>query len=230
MPMKTTLALDVYGTLIDPLGIAAALQALIGERAAAFAQAWREKQLEYTFRRALMRDYRDFPTCTRQALEFVDARFGTALAADAIEALMRKYVELPAYPETRAALSALRREDRRCHAFSNGHPDDLGRLLEHAGLRELLDGVVSVHPLASYKPDPAVYRHFLESTGATAQCCWLVSGNSFDILGAHRAGWRTAWVRRDPTAVFDPWGSEPTLTVASLAELAEALRAWQREG
>jgi hypothetical protein len=30
-------------------------------------------------------------------------------------------------------------------------------------------------------------------------------------------------------AVFDPRGSEPTLTVASLAELAEALRAWQPE-
>ena len=75
MPSKTTLAFDVYGTLIDPLGIAATLQGFIGERAIPFAQAWRDKQLEYLFRRALMRDYRDFPTCTRQSLEFVDTRF-----------------------------------------------------------------------------------------------------------------------------------------------------------
>ena len=224
MPDQTTLAFDVYGTLIDPLGIATTLRSFIGERAVPFAQAWREKQLEYLFRRALMRDYRDFPACTRQALEFVDARFGTALTAEAIETLMHMYLELPAYPEARAALGRLRRRELRCYAFSNGHPDDLERLLQQAGLREMLDGVVSVHPVASYKPDPAVYLHFLSSTGANAQCCWLVSGNAFDILGAQSVGWSAAWVRRDPDAVFDPWGVEPTLTVADLGELAETIR------
>ena len=62
--MATTLAFDVYGTLIDPLGVATTLRSLIGDRAQAFAQAWREKQLEYLFRRALMQAYRDFPACT----------------------------------------------------------------------------------------------------------------------------------------------------------------------
>jgi 2-haloacid dehalogenase len=109
------------------------------------------------------------------------------------------------------------------YAFSNGRPDDLEHLLEHAGLAEQLDGIVSVHEVQSYKPDPAVYKYFLDRTNAAANDTWLVSGNAFDIIGAHAAGWQTAWVKRDPAAVFDPWDIEPTVTVVELAGLVEAL-------
>lgn len=47
--------------------------------------------------------------------------------------------------------------------------------------------------------------------------------NAVDILGAHSAGLITAWVHRDPTAVFDPWGIEPTLSVTDLCELTETI-------
>lgn len=221
--MKATLAFDVYGTLVDPLGIADTLRGFVGDRAAAFAQAWREKQLEYTFRRGLMRRYRDFDVCTREALGHVDARFGTRLSPAAVDALMARYLELPAYGDAVEAVSNLRGLGYRVYAFSNGRPDQLLQLLQFAGLLEQLDGVVSVDPVASFKPDPAVYRHFLEATESAATDTWLVSGNSFDVIGARSAGWNAAWVRRDPAAVLDPWGVEPTVTVSSLQDLAAAL-------
>jgi 2-haloacid dehalogenase len=223
MPARVTLAFDVYGTLIDPLGVATTLRTYVGDRAPAFAQAWRDKQLEYTFRRALMRDYRDFPTCTRQALEFIDLRLLTNLPADALDALMKQYLRLPAYPDAVAALELLKARKHRVYAFSNGHPEDLKQLLTQAGLTAQLDDIVSVHPVASFKPDPAVYRHFTDSTGSAVYDTWLVSGNPFDVIGAHGAGWHTAWVRRDATAVFDPWGVQPTVTVADLRELADVV-------
>ena len=65
------IALDVYGTLIDTAGVATHLDKRFGTRAHAAAQLWREKQLEYTFRRALMRRYADFDACTAQALRYV---------------------------------------------------------------------------------------------------------------------------------------------------------------
>jgi 2-haloacid dehalogenase len=52
--MSVTLAFDVYGTLIDTHGVVSALQALIGDKAKDFSHSWREKQLEYSFRRGLM--------------------------------------------------------------------------------------------------------------------------------------------------------------------------------
>jgi len=76
----------------------------------------------------------------------------------------------------------------------------------------------------SFKPDPAVYRHFIDSTGSDQRSTWLVSGNSFDVLGASAVGWRTAWVKRDSGAIFDPWDVEPTVTVGDLRALAVAVQ------
>jgi len=221
--MNKTFALDVYGTLVDPLSIAGRLRRLVGDRAPGFAQAWRDRQLEYTFRRALMRCYRDFSVCTWEALINTDARFRTGLSESTIEELANAYLELPAYPEAHEAVASLHTAGNRVYAFSNGRPDDLQRLLEFASLLDLLDGVVSVDPVASFKPDPAVYAHFLHSAGCVAARTWLVSGNPFDVIGARSAGWNAVWVRRDPTAVFDPWGIEPTAVVSSLRDLATML-------
>jgi 2-haloacid dehalogenase len=58
--MKITLAFDVYGTLVDPSGMAAHLAPDLGAKAAEFADCWREKELEYSFRRGLMHNYADF--------------------------------------------------------------------------------------------------------------------------------------------------------------------------
>lgn len=221
--MTTTLAFDVYGTLIDPFGVSAKLSEYVGDKASQFAQVWRDKQIEYLFRRGLMREYRDFSTCTRQALIFTDERLQTNLSAEAKDVLMSKYRLLPAYPAVPKALQQLKAKNCRMYAFSNGQPDDLEHLLEHAGLSAHLDGIVSVHEVQSYKPDPAVYKHFLDSTNAAASDTWLVSGNAFDIIGAHAAGWQTAWLKRDPAAVFDPWDIEPTITVVELVDLVDAL-------
>jgi len=221
--MTSTLAFDVYGTLIDPFEISTKLNDYVGDKAPQFAQIWRDKQIEYLFRRSLMQDYKDFPTCTRQALEFTNERLQTELADGAKDTLMEKYRVLPAYPDVAESLQKLKATNCRMYAFSNGHPNDLDHLLKHAGLSEYLDGIVSVHSVQRYKPDPAVYQHFLDSTNAEAKDAWLVSGNPFDVIGAQAAGWNTAWLKRDPNAVFDPWDIAPTVTIADIGELASAL-------
>ena len=218
--MTTTLAFDVYGTLIDPFGISQRLKSIAGDKTPAFAQMWRNKQIEYLFRRALGRDYRPFSVCTSQALDYTAFQMEMDLSAADKQGLLAQYRELPAYEEVAESLRQLQDAGCRNYAFSNGEPDDLAYLLAHAGLDAALDGIVSVHEVQSFKPDPAVYQHFLEETGATSKETWLVSGNPFDVIGAHMAGWRTAWVKRDPTAVFDPWEIVPDAIVTDMSELA----------
>jgi 2-haloacid dehalogenase len=218
-----TLALDVYGTLIDPLGIGEVLGDLVGEDAQRFASAWRSRQLEYLFRRGLGRKYEPFSVCTRQALDHTCLDTGHDLSGSDRDALMARYLALPAFPEVASALTVLKRRDWRLFAFSNGEPDDLGVLLANAGLSIHLDGIVSVHEVRSYKPDPSVYGHFLENTGALLGQTWLVSGNPFDVLGAMEVGWKAAWVRRSASQVFDPWGVEPTAVVPDLSGLYDVL-------
>lgn len=215
-----TLALDVYGTLIDPHAITSRLRECLGERADPFSQLWRAKQLEFSFRRALMRDYADFSIVTREALEYTDAVLEAGLSASAKTELLGDYTRLDAYDDVHRALATLRAEGRRLYAFSNGYPPDLETLLDHAGIADLLDGIVSVHDVGSFKPDRKVYAHFCAATDSEPTRTRLVSGNGFDIAGAKACGWKTAWVRRDPGAVFDSWGPEPASTIGNLTELS----------
>jgi 2-haloacid dehalogenase len=221
--MPITLAFDVYGTLIDTHGVVTELRETLGADAEAFSRVWRDKQLEYSFRRGLMRDYADFGVCTRQALDWTCAARGVRMTAEQKDGLLASYRALPAFADARPALQRLQGGGFDVYAFSNGKAEAVEDLLVAAGLRELVRGIVSCDEVRSFKPDPAVYRHFLARTAAAETATWMVSGNPFDVIGALSAGMRAAWVRRDPAAVFDPWGTEPTLTVTGLEEFSRAM-------
>jgi len=223
--MAVTLAFDVYGTLIDTHGVVAKLRELVGDRATDFSSAWRDKQLEYSFRRGLMQNYENFAVCTRDALDYTCARFGVDFTPAEKQALLDIYRELPAFDDVRDALSDLAGRGCRLYAFSNGSAEAVETLLSAAGIRERFLGVVSCDDIRSFKPNPAVYAHFLRKSQASGSEAWLISGNPFDVIGAISAGMRGAWVRRSADAVFDPWGIEPTVTVTSLDELADAIAA-----
>lgn len=220
----TTLAFDVYGTLVDTNGVVALLEDMVGDRAGEFAQRWRDKQLEYSFRRALMKRYEPFAVCVQQSLEFVDASLQTWLTGEQKQSLLQFFRALPAFDDVEPALQALKDRGIAMHAFSNGKADAVEGLLVSANIRDYFDGVVSVDDVQSFKPDPAVYHHFLASTGAAAEDTWLISGNPFDVIGARSAGWKGAWVKRSAQAVFDPWEFEADLVIGSLSGLADNIQ------
>ena len=221
--MAVTLAFDVYGTLIDTHGVVAKLGEIVGDRARDFSAAWRDKQLEYSFRRGLMQNYETFAVCTRDALDYTCSRFATEMSPGEKQALLDIYRELPAFDDVHDALTALSARDCRSYAFSNGSEDAVETLLATAGIRDLFHGVVSCDDLRSFKPNPAVYAYFLTRAQASASEAWLISGNPFDVIGAISAGMRGAWVQRSEESIFDPWGIEPTVTVRGLDELADSI-------
>ena len=218
--MTTTLAFDVYGTLIDTHGVIDTLRPHLGQSAEAFSRAWRERQLEYSFRRGLMQCYEPFSVCTSQALDFTCSQFGLQLTPGARNELLGAYRTLPAFKDAQDGQARCREAGFRLFAFSNGSAEPVDALLAQAGLRAYFLDVVSVDEVKSFKPNPGVYAHFLRRAGAAGSEAWLISGNPFDVIGARSAGLRAAWVRRSPEVPFDPWGIEPTLTVTSLADLA----------
>lgn len=229
--MTIAIGFDVYGTLVDPVGaMERAFAPAFGARAAQAARDWRQKQVEYAFRRGLMRAAVTFEDCAREALVWTAALHGVALGPPAIDALLAEYRRLPAFPEVPAALAALRDSRARMVAFSNGSPDAVDEVLRNAGLRELVDGVVSVREVGSFKPDPAVYELLVARAGVPATRTWLVSANGWDVLGAKGAGLRAAWVRRAGAPPFDPWEDEPDAVVAGLDGLVEVVRRELRAG
>lgn len=223
-PTPSTIALDVYGTLVDPLGMAERLVPIVGaERAAEAAAHWRRTQVEYAFRRGLMgpKRYVDFDVCTVQALRSTARLYDVTLDAATEATLLAAYRSLPTFPDAAPGLARLRAAGHRLLAFSNGTEASVHAVLDHADLLSLLDGVVSVDPLRTFKPDPIVYGHLVAVGGRSANETWLVSANAWDAIGAKAAGLRTAWLRRDPAVAFDPWEAdlEPDLIVGSMDEL-----------
>lgn len=217
--MAPTLALDIYGTLIDPLAVKTALVAHAGDDAGAFAETWRTKQLEYSFRRGLMGAYRTFTDVTRAALDYACQLHGVEIDESGKATLMDQYRKLDAFPDVAPALAALKQKGAQLHAFSNGVTQDVADLLDHAGLDNEISSIVSADEVQTFKPDPRLYGHFLAKTGAAADAAWLVSSNPFDVIGAAACGWNTVWVKRNPGVVFDPWEQAPTAIVSSLTEL-----------
>ena len=221
--MATTLAFDVYGTLIDTHGVLTVLEKLVGDKAKEFSSTWRDKQLEYSFRKGLMQNYETFAICTTQALDYTCAFYGATLSTEQKKELMAIYRVLPPFDDVKEGLTKLKIAGNRLFAFSNGAADALEILLNNADIRELFLGVVSVDDIKSFKPNPAVYSHFLRKSGSVGGNAWLISSNPIDVIGAISAGMKSAWVRRSPETIFDPWGIEPTITVSSLVELDDKI-------
>jgi 2-haloacid dehalogenase len=226
MPIEyrpSVLAFDVYGTLIDPFQMEDSLRAFFGVRAKAATELWRGKQLEYSFRRALMKKYESFDVCTAEALRFVSRQLEVPLADETVRSLLDQYLRLPAYPDVPAALDEFEARGFKLVACTNGTEHAVRGLLDRAGVLARFSKIVSVDPIRTFKPDPAVYEYLAAQVQAAKQMVCLVSSNPFDVIGAKACGLRTAWVQRDPRKIFDPWEFETDLHVHGLGELPEKL-------
>jgi len=221
--MPVTIAFDVYGTLIDTNGVVDKLSEYIGDLAPDFANTWREKQLEYSFRRGLMQNYQHFGVCTQQALDYTCLFYDVGLNQTQKDNLLAIYKTLPTFDDVVDSLIALSGSGHRLYAFSNGNKEAVEGLLKAANIDQYFLGVVSVDSLKTFKPNPAVYSHFLRETQSVGNEAWLISSNPFDVLGALSHGMHAAWVKRSEKAIFDPWGLEPTIVIKTLTELNDGI-------
>ena len=221
-----TIAFDIYGTLIDTHGLIEILRCHAGDNASQFSQLWRQKQLEYSFRRGLMRQYRDFGVCTAQALQYTCLSFGVSLKESETSALLSAYRALPIFDDVAEGLGNARDAGFRLYAFSNGKAADIRQLLDHADISRYFIDIISVDEVQSFKPDPLVYRHFLKKAETKGENAWMVSANPFDVIGAVSAGMNSAWVQRSPEVVMDPWEIVPTVVIQHLSGLTEAITGW----
>ena len=214
-----TFAFDIYGTLIDPMALGKVLKGMIGNKAQSFNNLWRDKQLEYSFRKAAMKQFNHFSECTKQALKYCDDFFKTKLTESQKGELLGMYRKLPAYVESESCLSKLKEKGHEIIAFSNGKKEDLISLFEHAEIIQHFDQIISVDAVQTFKPSPEVYELLIQKSSSSKENTWLVSSNSFDIIGAAAMDLKTIWLKRNPNAVFDPFGLQYTITFDNLSDI-----------
>ena len=210
---------DAYGTLFDVHSVVEAGRALTGDPQA-LSTLWRQKQLEYTWLRALMGRYEDLWAVTEAALHWALGRLGIRAGEAEIARLMEAYLSLATYPEVPDALAAM--AGTPLGILSNGSPKMLAAAVRSSGLEGRLSHVLSVDAVRTYKPSPAVYELGTRAFGLPASDILFVSSNGWDVAGAKAFGYRVCWCNR-LGAPTENLGVTPDLEVPRLDEILTAL-------
>lgn len=136
--------------------------------------------------------------------------------------VLAAFSRLDAYPDARPALERLHRAGVPVATLTNGAAATTTALLERAGLDSLVDRVISIDDVRTWKPAPAPYRHAADVMGVPPGRLAHVAVHGWDVHGARHAGLVTGWASRlEGTfpATFDP----PDVAGADLVEVADGL-------
>ena len=212
---------DAYGTLFDVHSAVRRHAAACGENAEAMSALWRQKQLEYTWTRSLMRRHADFWEVTGEALDHA-LRVHRHYDPELRRALMDAYLSLDAYPEVPAMLRRLKEAGVKTAILSNGSPEMLDAAIRSARLDDLLDAVYSIESVGVYKPDPRVYALAAEGLTVAKDRIWFQSSNVWDAAAAGAFGFNVVWCNRSKAPLEYAWAFVPT-EVETLAELPDLL-------
>ena len=208
---------DAYGTLFDVASAARECRDVLGDDADKLAALWRDRQLQYSWLRAVQDRHADFWQVTGDALDFALAALSIGTPA-LRERLMRCYLTLAAFPEVPGVLGRLRRAGLKTAILSNGSPSMLDAAVSGAGLQNLLDAVLSVDSVGVYKPHPKVYQLAVDRLGIPAHAIAFQSSNAWDAHAASAFGMQVVWCNRyDQPAERLP--GAPDREIRTLAQL-----------
>ncbi|MCF8486807.1 MAG: haloacid dehalogenase type II [Rhodobacteraceae bacterium] len=219
------LVFDAYGTLFDVAAAArmAATRPDAGRLAEVWpklAEDWRRKQLEYSWLRTIMGAHADFATVTAEALDWAMEAQGLGTERGLRAVLLGLYDQLAPYPEVPAVLNALRQKGLRLAILSNGAPAMLQSAVRSAGIDGLIEACLSVEEVTTFKPAAVVYGLVEARLGVAPAQVLFVSSNGWDVAGAARFGFTTAWVNRSG-APIDRLPHGPAHILPDLTHLPE---------
>ncbi len=212
---------DAYGTIFDYNSAAGRCREALGDKADALSRLWRDKQLQYSWLRALMGRHAEFWQVTSDALDYALETLGVVDAA-LKERLMSCYLTLDCFPEVPAMLERLRAAGMKTAILSNGSPRMLAAAVEGSRLGALLDAVLSVEEAGVYKPHPRVYQLAADRLGVPADRIAFQSSNAWDAHGASAFGFKVVWCNRYGQR-RERLPGRPDAEIRSLAELPAIL-------
>jgi 2-haloacid dehalogenase len=219
------LAFDAYGTLFDVFSVTALCEKLYPGKGTQLAQIWRVKQLQYSLLRTTMGRHRDFWGLTEDGLVWASKNLKVDLTTDNKKQLMEAYLSLAAFPDVKPGLEALKKQGVKLAILSNGNPKMLEAAAKSAGIRGLLDEIVSVEEVKVFKASPRVYNLAPERMKVSNSELGFVSANNWDAVAAVSAGLRTFWIQRSAVEVPEELGFQPDTIIKAMTDLAPLLRA-----
>jgi len=186
---------DAYGTLFDFASAAKGCRDVLGDDTDRLTTLWRDKQLQYTWLRAVQGRHAEFWQVTGEALDYSLDTLGIDRPG-LRDRLMALYLSLDAFPEVPETLRRLKAAGLRTAILSNGSPRMLEAVVKGAKLDGLLDAVLSVEAVGVYKPHPRVYQLAVDRLAVPATAIAFQSSNAWDAYAASAFGIKVVWCNR----------------------------------
>jgi 2-haloacid dehalogenase len=223
--MRRVQVFDVNETLLDLAALDPHFERVFGD--AGVRRAWFNQMIQSALGATVTGAYRQFGQVGMAALTMVAGQTGVELRDADREAIVGQLRKLPAHPEVPGALRRLREAGLRLAALTNSTEQVAQAQLEHAGIIDAFELVLSADTVRRLKPAPEPYRMAAERLGVAVGEVRLIAAHAWDVAGAARAGCAAAFVAR-PGKVLDPLVEPPVVIGADLAEVAEGILAIDR--
>jgi len=214
------LAFDVNQTLLDVNALRPHFVRVFGDGAALLE--WFELLLQYSLVVTVADAYVDFGSVGRAVLQMLANTRGVKLSPDDAARISQGMLALPAHPEVPENLKRLRSAGFRMVTLTNSASPAVKAQLQNAGIAKYFDESISVDSVRRFKPDLAVYRNAATHLGAQPGEILLIAAHAWDVFGATKAGWQTAFVARGGIAPL-PLGPKPTISGSDLKAVADAI-------
>lgn len=153
-----TVTFDSYSTLVDVEAAEAALADRVPDPEPV-SRLWRSRSLAYTFVANAIDAYQPFYEMNRDALTYALAAHGVDLPSAERDEILAVYHELEVFDDVRSGIKRLREGGYEPYVLSNGNPEMLDSMIEHAGIGDLIAGTISADEVETFKPTAELYRH-----------------------------------------------------------------------
>jgi 2-haloacid dehalogenase len=209
--MQRWMTFDCYGTLLDwQTAFRRILEPVAGGRIDALVSAFHEVEPEVQ---------RDLPTALykdilREGVTRAAARAGTELDR---ELLVDGWHTIEPFPDTVAALEALRRDGWKLGILTNCDDDLFASTRAALGVEP--DLVVTAEQVRAYKPAPPHFERF-EAESGVDRANWVHAAVSWwhDMVPARTLGIRRVWVDREDS------GHDASIVTARVPDMASLAR------
>lgn len=188
-------AFDAF-PIFDPRPIFALAETLFPGKGAQLSDAWRTRQFEYQWLRALSGRYADFWKATEDGLVFAARKLKVDMPRSKREQLMDAYLKLNAWPDVPGALKSLKEAGMRLVFLSNMTPEMLNTNMRSAGLATYFEDVISTDRARTFKPDPRAYQLGVDVLAVKREEIAFAAFAGWDVAGAKWFGYPTFWVNR----------------------------------
>ncbi|MDO7138581.1 haloacid dehalogenase type II [Algibacter lectus] len=184
---------------------------------------WFTTMLQYSLVVSASGQYKPFGHIGAAALQMVAANHDIKISeGEARKTIISGLRDLPAHPEVKDALLALKQAGYTLVALTNSSEEGLAKQFESAGLTSYFDAQLSIEGAGKFKPFTDTYTWAANQLNVKPEDCMLIAAHGWDVAGALWAGWRAAFVSRPGQQTF-PLAPKSEIELPDLKQVADIL-------